>query len=37
MNQKDKNDIMHLQSLLLQNKKQEAILFIKTIRLENDF
>ena len=37
MNQKDKNDIIHLLSLLLQDKKPEAILFIKTIRLENDF
>lgn len=37
MNQKDKNDIMHLQSLILQNNIPEALLFIKTIRLEKDF
>ena len=37
MNQKDKNDIMHLQSLILEGKFNEALLFIKTIRLENDF
>lgn len=37
MNQKDKADLLTLLSLLLQDKKQEAILFIKTIRLENDF
>jgi len=37
MNKKDKSDIMHLQSLALQGKINELLLFIKTIRLENDF
>ena len=36
-NKKDKSDIMHLQSLALQGKINELLLFIKTIRLENDF
>jgi len=37
MNQKDKKDLMHIQSLILEGKSKQAILFIKTIRLENDF